>query len=128
MSDGSDYEQYDGRTQPSRSGYAYRRADAGQHHERHAEARARADAQHVGASQRIAEQGLHLKAANRQRRPGQQSYNRLYQPYVQDDFRRSPRAVAARQCRPYVADGNANRAHSQIQQEEADRKHGQRGE
>ena len=44
---------------------AYRRADACQHHERHAEACTRADAQHVGAGQRIAEQCLHLQAADR---------------------------------------------------------------
>ena len=48
-----------------RQGDAYRRADACQHHERHAEACTRADAQHVGAGQRIAEPCLHLQAADR---------------------------------------------------------------
>ena len=102
--DGGDDDQHERRSEPSRPGNAYRRTEACKHDECHAEARARTDAEHVGAGKRIAEEGLHLKTADRQSCSGQQRDHRLNQSDIQYNFRRRPRAVAARQSRPYIAE------------------------
>ena len=119
---GSDYQQHGCRTYPRSSGNAYRRTYASKYHERHAEARTRTDAEHVGSCQRVAEQRLHLQSADRQRRTRQQGYHRLYQPDVHHDFRRGLRAIAARQGRPHVGNGDTHGTDGQIQQKKTGRK------
>ena len=127
VTDGGDDDQHESRSEPCRSGDAYRRTDARKHHERHTEARTRTDAEHVGSCKGIAEEGLHLKSADRQRGSGQQSHDRLNEPDVQDDFRRCPRTVAARQGRPYIAERHGDSPHRQIQQEQEEGEGGQCG-
>ena len=72
----------------------------------HAEARARAYAQDLGASQRIAEQRLHLQAAHSEGRTREDRHDGLHQAYVEDDFARYGVAVASRQGCPHIADGD----------------------
>ena len=119
---GSDYQQHGCRTYPRSSGNAYRRTYASKYHERHAEARTRTDAEHVGSCQRVAEQRLHLQSADRQRRTRQQGYHGFYKPYVHHNFHGRMRTVAARQCRPHVSNGDTHSTDGQIQQKKTGRK------
>jgi len=127
VADGGDDDQHERRSEPSRPGNAYRRADACKYHECHAEARARTDAEHVGAGKGIAEEGLHLESADRQGGSGQQRDHRLNQSDIQYDFRRCSRTIAARQGRPYIAERYGNCPHRQIQQKQEKGEGGQRG-
>ena len=118
VSDGGDDNQHDCRSEPCRPSDAYRRADAGKYDECHAEARARTDAEHVRPGKGIAEEGLHLKTADRQGGSGQQRDHRLNQSDIQYDFRRRSRTIATRQGRPNIAERHGDSPHRQIQQKQ----------
>ena len=124
-------QQHECRAEPCRAGDAQRlyervRRDAQQRgseqEQRYTQPGARADAQHIGPGQRVAEKGLHLQAAGGERRAGQECRDGFEQPYPQDDVPDGGVAVAARERRPDVGGCHGDRADQEVGREE---RHGQ---
>ena len=120
-------QQHECRAEPCRAGDAQRlyervRRDAQQRgseqEQRYTQPGARADAQHIGPGQRVAEKGLHLQAAGGERRAGQECRDGFEQPYPQDDVPDGGVAVAARERRPDVGGCHGDRADQEVGCEE----------
>ena len=120
-------QQHECRAEPCRAGDAERlhervRRDAQQgspqQEQRYAQPGARADAQHIGPGQRVAEKGLHLQAAGGERRAGQECRDGFEQPYPQDDVPYGGVAVAACERRPDVGGRHGDRADQEVGCEE----------
>ena len=85
-----------------------------QQEQRDAESCARADAQHVGAGQRVAEKGLHFEAAGSEGRAGEQGRDGFQKPDLEDDVADGRVARAARERRPDVAERHGDRSHGEV--------------
>lgn len=94
------------------------RAGGAQKKERHAQSGARADAQYVGACERVAEEGLHLQAAGRQRHAGEKGRRGFQQPDLEDDLAGYRVARTAGERAPNIPERDRYRAYGQIGGEE----------
>ena len=102
-------------------------AAAAEDDQRHAQARARADAEHERVGERVAEQRLHQQPGDRERRAGEHRGRGLRQPQIEHDaLPRRLGGAAAEQDVGGGAEGDAHRAGGDVGDEEDDEEQRQR--
>ena len=135
--DGHDDAQHGGCAQPRRTGDTERldervsrdaQQGGSQQEQRHAEACARTDAQHIGTCQRIAEKGLHLESAGGERCAGEECRDGFQQADFEDDVAHRRVARASREGSPDVAQRHRNRTDGEVGDEECGGEQREQGE